>query len=199
MKIYYVTTNKLKAAEANAALNAFKAKSGADVQLPRYDMRLEEILDAEIDTTVRAKALKAYEHLAVPCVVEHSGLFMDALPGLLGGVGGFVWRAIEDRMCGFLRDGDSRGAVARSIVGYCDGRHVRLYHGEARGQIADKARGEYRLNWDPIFIPDGSDQTYGEMGLEKKGATSPAMIAWAAFLEELCIDQQPGRRSSEAL
>ena len=79
---------------------------------------------------MRRKALEAYEDLGVPCVVEHGGLFMDALPGLPGGIGQLMWDAVGDRMCGFLSPDDSRRAVARSVIGYCDGRQIWTYGGE---------------------------------------------------------------------
>ncbi|MEK7856741.1 MAG: hypothetical protein AAB288_11675, partial [Acidobacteriota bacterium] len=47
------------------------------------------------------------------------------------------------RLCGFLRANDSRGATARAILGYCDGRQIRLFRGETRGEVAERARGEY--------------------------------------------------------
>ena len=51
-----------------------------------------------------------------------------------------------------------------------------------RGTVTERARGEYKFNWDPIFIPDGFEQTYGQMGLEMKRLTSPVAKAWAEFL-----------------
>jgi XTP/dITP diphosphohydrolase len=123
--------------------------------------------------------------------VEHGGIFMDALPGLPGGIGQIIWNAVGDRICSFLGEQDSRGAVARSIIGYCDGKRVRTYTGETRGQITKSARGGYKFNWDPIFIPDGSDLTYGEMGPEKKQATSQSLKAWKAFLKAEFNSQLP--------
>jgi inosine/xanthosine triphosphate pyrophosphatase family protein len=38
------------------------------------------------------------------------------------------------------------------------------------------------FHWDPIFIPEERDQTYGEMGPKKKRETSPAVKAWDAFV-----------------
>jgi len=183
MKIYFVTKNKFKADEVQDFLNHFKTTSPINIEICVVDQQLQEILHPDIDIIVKNKALEAYQYLAVPCVVEHSGLFMDALPGLPGGVGQLIWNAIGDRMCDFLRDEDPRTATARSIIGYCDGRRVHLYRGETRGQVAKQSRGDYKFNWDPIFIPDGSDQTYGEMGPEKKRAISPTAKAWEAFLK----------------
>jgi XTP/dITP diphosphohydrolase len=190
MNIFYVTGSSFKPKEAEDYQNILKGQFSAEISIRITEKGLQEILDPDMDRVVRAKTLEAYKYLALPCIVEHSGLFMKALPGLPGGLGQLIWYAVGDRMCDFLRPQDSREATARSIIGYCDGRRVRLYHGETSGQVAERARGDYKFNWDPIFIPDGSDQTYGEMGLEKKRATSPAFKAWKEFLT---TEFPPGR------
>jgi len=121
--------------------------------------------------------------LSQPCVVEHSGLLMEALPKLPGGLGQIIWGAIGERMCSFLLEGDKRNATAQSFIGYCNGRHVQVYSGTMHGNIAESARGENKCNWDPIFIPRGSDKTYGEMEPEEKRSTSPSIKAWKSFLK----------------
>ncbi|MEO5685238.1 MAG: non-canonical purine NTP pyrophosphatase [Chitinophagaceae bacterium] len=183
MKIYFVTSNTYKAAEIAAYFKEAAKQPGFNIELCIIKTSVQEILHEDIEVIVKRKALEAYASFGGPCVVEHGGVFMDALPGLPGGIGQIVWNAVGDRICSFLNEHDSRGAAARSIIGYCDGKRVRTYTGETRGQITTAARGEYKFNWDPIFIPDGSDLTYGEMGAEKKRATSQSLKAWKAFLK----------------
>ena len=191
MKIYFVTNNTSKAEELQDYL-ASAPPAVPDLQIAVFQSELFEVLDCDIDRIVTNKALDAFQRVGLPCVVEHSGLFMDALPGLPGGLGQTIWRSIGDRMCGFLHHDDSRAATARSVIGYCDGRRVTLFHGETRGQIAQRAQGEHSFNWDPIFIPDGSDHTYAEMGMAAKRATSPVCKAWDAFVKSVALaDQRP--------
>jgi XTP/dITP diphosphohydrolase len=183
VKLYVLTTNPFKIAEIEdyAACRDLGKKHGLDLCFVKHD--IQEILHPNIETIVRQKAVDAYAYVRRPCLVEHGGLFLDALPGLPGGVGKIVWSAIGDRMCGFLRDSDSREATGRSFLAYCDGRHVRVYLGETRGRITDCARGAYICGWDPIFIPETADVTYGEMGPERKRETSPFVKAWDKLLE----------------
>jgi XTP/dITP diphosphohydrolase len=183
MKIYFVTKNTNKISEFRDYLQHCSVGSRIGIDFCIIEQHLDDILHHDLDVIVRHKVLEAYQEFRLPCVVEHGGLFMDALAGLPGGVGQVVWDAVKDRMCGFLHADDSKGAVARSIIGYCDGRRVRTYRGETRGLVAEHSRGEYLFHWDPIFIPEGSDQTYGEMGPEKKRETSPTVKAWDAFLK----------------
>lgn len=183
MKLYFLTTSRFKIKEAKhyATWRGINAKYGLELAIVKHDV--QEILHSDVEVMVRKKAVEAYDYLRYPCVVEHGGLFMDALPGLPGGVGKIVWKAVGDKMCKFLGPGDSREATARSYLGFCDGRHVRVYVGETRGRIAKGKRGHYKFAWDPIFLPENSAITYGEMGLQGKKKTSPTVKAWDKFLE----------------
>ena len=192
MKIYYVTTNEFKITEARDYVASHHMEDRLDLSFLRSDV--QEILHYDVSLIVRQKTIEAFKHIRWPCVVEHGGLFMDALPGLPGGVGKIVWDAVGERICGFLSTDDPRGATARSFLGYCDGRRVRVYVGETRGRIADRARGAYSFAWDPIFIPEGSEKTYGEMGLEGKRTTSPVVKAWEAFMRAEVPKAGPAER-----
>ncbi|HEX5734312.1 MAG TPA: non-canonical purine NTP pyrophosphatase [Blastocatellia bacterium] len=190
MKIYFVTKNRFKITEVLDYFKHSDIKSRANIDLFIVEQEVQEILHPNIEVIVRQKAVEAYQYLGLPCVVEHGGIFMDDLPGLPGGVGQIVWDAVGDRMCSFLRREDSRGATARSVIGYCDGKRVHIYQGETRGEVAECSRGDYTFHWDPIFIPEGSDQTYGEMGMEKKRSTSPVVKAWDTFLKAKFLNHQ---------
>jgi XTP/dITP diphosphohydrolase len=73
------------------------------------------------------------------------------------------------------------------MIGYCDGRRISTFTGETKGSITKESRGDYHFNWDPIFIPEGYTQTYGEMGPQMKLATSQAMKAWDNFLAAVAM------------
>ncbi|HYP53957.1 MAG TPA: non-canonical purine NTP pyrophosphatase [Pyrinomonadaceae bacterium] len=191
MRIYFVTMNELKFAEAEAFVKAFAAESGAEVSVRHVRLDLPEMMTVDMEELVRRKAVAAYRSFGLPCVVEHSGLFMKALRNLPGVLGKMIWDSVGERMSSFLLQGDERDAVARSVLGYCDGRRINIYRGETPGHIADRPRGDYDFCWDPIFIPHGGDQTYGELGPEAKLATSPAAQAWKLFLDDAVL----GRRA----
>lgn len=53
--------------------------------------------------------------------------------------------------------------------------------GECRGRIAEEIRGEQGFGYDPVFIPDGYDKTFAEMGTDFKNSISHR----AKALEEL--------------
>jgi XTP/dITP diphosphohydrolase len=189
LKVYFVTANHYKISELADYVERHEVQSRFGVEICPIKRVLRDLLLPDIEVIVRHKALEAYKEVRRPCVVEHGGLLLDAwrssdglTPGLLGGIGQVVWRTVGDRMCGFLRDGEPREATAVSVIGYCDGLRVRVHRGETRGKVTERALGEYEFNWDPIFIPDGFEQTYGQMGLEMKRSTSPVAKAWDEFL-----------------
>lgn len=181
MNIYVLTTNRFKAAELAYYKRWRRIEKRFGVELCVVKQDLHEILVPDIPHIVRQKAVEAYRHMGLPCVVEHGGIYMKALPGLPGSVGKIVWDAVEDRICGFLRETDSREATVKSYLGYCDGQDVRVYEGLTKGRIADRARGRYAFAWDPIFIPGDESRTYGQMGLDGKRHSSPTYKAWDAF------------------
>jgi len=195
MKIYFVTTNEKKIAESDERLKRFVARVETqerirlEIEICPFRQDLDELLAPDIERIVRKKAIEAYRVVRLPCVVEHGGLFLDAWrgrrgsPGLLGGIGQIVWEAVNDRMCGFLRAEDTRGAEAHSVIGYCDGKRVRVYSGMTKGEVTEHARGNRGFRWDPIFKPTDCDLTYGEMAPEAKRETSPDEKAWDLFFD----------------
>ena len=43
-----------------------------------------------------------------------------------------------------------------------------FFKGVVRGKISSEPRGKYGFHYDPIFIPKGSEKTFGEMSIEEK-------------------------------
>ena len=197
MKIYFVTANEKKIAESEERLKRFvdrvQTQEGVhfEIEICPFRKGLDELLALDIREIVRKKTLVAYREVRLPCVVEHGGLFLDAWrpsggkAGLLGGIGQTVWDAVGDGMCNFLREADSRGAEAQSVVGYCDGKRIRTFCGITKGEVTEHARGDRGFRWDPIFMPIGCDMTYGEMAPEAKRETSPDEKAWDLFFQSL--------------
>jgi len=48
-----------------------------------------------------------------------------------------------------------------------DGKET-LFEGICNGRIIRERRGSKGFGYDPVFIPDGSDKTFGEMEMEEK-------------------------------
>ncbi len=175
--IYFVTVNADKAREAQECLVPF------DIQVRIVPHRLIEILDLDAEAVARDKVLQAHRQLGHPCAIEHGALELEALAELPGGLTKPIWHRLRERVCDLIPEGASRRVVARSVVAFCDGRKLHFFHGETRGRLATRAAGENGFSWDPIFIPDGAEQTFAEMDAATKANFSHGQAAWRRFAE----------------
>lgn len=73
------------------------------------------------------------------------------------------------------------GVDAECRVALCiPGQEVKLFTGRTRGTIV-QPRGDNKFGWDPVFCPDGYDQTYAELPSEVKNEISHRAKALAFF------------------
>ena len=91
---------------------------------------------------------------------------------------------------GFLKRTAAKGepAIARTVIGFCDGMKIETYVGETKGTIAQAPRGNRDFYWDTIFCPDFSPaKTYAEIvesaGLQKKLAHAQSYRAIRRFVQ----------------
>jgi len=171
MKLFFVTDNKFKKREATEYLR------NSRIKLEIYDYSVQEIMHYDLEEIVRDKCLKAYELIRTPCVVEHGGLYINAWGKLPAGLSKVFWDKIDGDICKLVPNHD-RSATAKVVVGFCDGKNIKLFEGETKGRIAKKAKGKYKFQWDPIFIPEGSEMTFAQLGSEGKAKYSQARKAW---------------------
>jgi XTP/dITP diphosphohydrolase len=179
MRLRFLSSNPNKIAEATAILSA------AGFELIAVEKKLDEIQSADVEFLVRDKCIRAFRLIGRPVFVEHTGLFIEALNGFPGGLTQIFWDTLGAERVATLFGKDDGRAVARTRIGYCDGRCVHQFEGEVRGMLASEPRGD-PSQWDCVFVPDDSDQTFAEMG-ERKNEISmrrAALDRFAAFLSE---------------
>jgi len=81
---------------------------------------------------------------------------------------------------------DGRRARFRCVVVLArNGNLLGTFEGIAEGSIADEARGDSGFGYDPIFVPDGFGQTFGELPNEVKNTISHRAKAIRALAERL--------------
>lgn len=196
LAVAYVTKNRFKIEENEIVRDHVRLADGSlvgdvfEFRIQKLD--LKEDLEIDLDTLVRAEAIKAYYILRVPCVVEHAGLiFKDkSIVGYPGGLTKPMWDSLGDD---FITETHSAGreAIARAVVGYCDGMRVRTFSGDTPGFIANEPRGDRKFYWDTVFVPSTEEDgmTYAEivehpsLGLPRKVELSQSTKAMTAFLE----------------
>jgi len=138
--------------------------------------------NAELKAKVAARAS------SLPALADDSGLVVPALGGKPG-IHSARWAgAAKDfaaamgrvhRLLGGLKD---RRAffVAVLVLAWPDGR-IESFRGEAHGTLVFPPRGGRGFGYDPIFLPEGGRETFGEMQPEAKHKISHRAKAFAAF------------------
>lgn len=163
VKAVFVTTNEHKRREAQEVLG---------VELETASPDVPEIQALDVAEVAIRKAGSAYEALGsppFPVLVEDSGLVIGAWNGLPGALTKwFVSSVGNDGILGMLSGAEDRSATAVCAVAVAgESGSVRVFVGEVAGSIATEPRGEGGFGWDPIFVPEGGELTYAEMGEAK--------------------------------
>lgn len=106
---------------------------------------------------------------------DDTGLEIDALGGKPG-VYTARWAgepaANRRKALQELADKPNRTAQFRTVVTLIDRTGTRQVDGIVRGRIATEERGDGGFGYDPVFIPEGYDQTFAELPAETKNTIS---------------------------
>ena len=134
------------------------------------------------------KARAAATATGLPALSDDSGLVVPALGGAPGiysarwaGPGKDFGEAMA-RVHRELGDRDrSASFVSVLALAWPDGEEV-LFRGEVHGTLSWPPRGDNGFGYDPIFVPQGRDITFGEMAPEEKYAIDHRARAFAKLV-----------------
>ena len=126
------------------------------------------------EENAKLKALGASKKLPGLVIADDSGLEVDTLdgtPGIYSARYAGANATDRDKIDKLLRElarvgatQDGRRARFRCVVALArNGNLVERFEGIVEGRIADEARGDSGFGYDPIFIPEGFEQTFGEL------------------------------------
>jgi len=181
MKIYFVTSNKFKVEEFRKILEP-------TVKVEHIEISYPELRSDDPEEIAELAAKQLADILKKPVMVEDSGLFIKALNDFPGTCSAYIHKRIG--LKGILKLMDvvkDRTAYYKSAIGYClPGKEPISFLGVERGKIATKISGKYGFGHDPIFIPEGSKKTYGEMkdGSKRKKFRKVAVLKLVRFLNK---------------
>jgi XTP/dITP diphosphohydrolase len=173
--LIFATNNTNKVVEIRSLLNeTFKIislfEAGIYVDIPEPFNTLEE--------NAIEKSAFIYKLKGVSCFAEDTGLEVKALngePGVKSARYAGDERSFDnniDKLLGKLRHVTDRSARFRTVICLTvNGKHD-IFEGICKGTIIAEKRGNYGFGYDPVFIPEGSEKTFGEMGLEEKNIFS---------------------------
>jgi XTP/dITP diphosphohydrolase len=165
----------------------FTAVSAGELGLPEP----EETADT-FRGNAELKALAAARGAGEPALADDSGLACDGLAGAPGIYSarwagpskdfGAAMQMVEDALkAETTPDGevDRRASfVCVLSLAWPDG-HVVSFEGQVRGQLVFPPRGDRGFGYDPIFVPEGETETFGEIDPVRKHSMSHRAIAFA--------------------
>jgi len=161
----------------------FEAKSAKE-----YGLLEPDETGTTFEENAYIKAYAAAKATGLPALSDDSGLCVDALDGAPG-VYTANWAETPDGSRDFGM-AMQRTEVALQEVGAAEpaqrtGRFVAViclafpdgeaeyYRGEAEGTLVWPPRGTLGFGYDPVFLPNGFDKTFGEMSAEQKHGWKP--------------------------
>lgn len=151
----------------------------------------------ETGTTFEANAILKAEAAAaaanLPALADDSGLVVDALDGAPG-IYSARWAGpdkdfatamakIEEALAeADASDPAQRTARFVAVLALAfPGGPVETFRGEVEGHLVWPPRGENGFGYDPMFVPEGYERTFGEMRADEKHRLSHRARAFAAF------------------
>lgn len=161
-------------------------EAGIEEEIPEPFFTFEE--------NALAKAKYAYDKTGIVTFAEDSGL---VVPALNGDPGVFSARyagepksdlANTEKLLKELEGHTDRAAYYTTIICLAGLGEVHYFSGRCEGHIATAMRGNGGFGYDPVFIPAGYAQTFGELPASVKSAVShraKAMKDFIAFLAAL--------------
>lgn len=200
MKIVFATNNQHKLQEIRDILGSeFEIVSlkdiGCDVDIPETGNTLEE--------NAMQKAQYVYYHYNLSCFADDTGLEVEALNGEPGVHSARYAEGTnhdsEANMAKLLRNlegKDNRKARFRTVIaliqkqdvcpcGCTSIKKVNRFEGIVDGSIATEKHGTAGFGYDPIFVPEGYDKSFAELGESIKNGISHRARAVAKLAEYL--------------
>ncbi len=149
----------------------------------------------ETADTLKGNALQKAEYVAshyhIDCFADDTGLEVDALGGAPGvhsaryaGGEGHDSEANMRKLLAELGENNNRKARFRTVIALIEleddestefplhFNNTKFFEGIVEGQITRERHGDEGFGYDPIFQPDGYEQTFAELGMEIKNRIS---------------------------
>lgn len=197
MKLVLATRNAHKLEEIQAIFDFH----GLEV-LSAFDFPEIPDVEEDADTFVGNAVKKAVEIAkATGCwtLADDSGLEVDALDGAPGVFSARYagepcdYAANNEKLLQELADKSDRSARFKTVIALSDpDGHAKTVEGACPGKIIQELRGANGFGYDPLFIPDGYNETFAELDAAVKNkishranALAAAHAAWGNLLASL--------------
>lgn len=185
-KLVFATNNAHKLDEIRAIL-------GDKIEvLSLKDINCDADIPETADTLEGNAVLKAeyiYKNYGLDCFADDTGLEVEALGGAPGvysaryaGGDGHDSEANMRKLLKELDGKQNRKAQFRTAICLIEQGEEHLFEGIVKGSIIEQKRGASGFGYDPVFMPEGYEETFAEMGNAEKNKISHR----ARAVEKLC-------------
>ncbi len=187
-KIVFATNNQHKLEEIR------KITQGSLEILSLTDIGCNEEIDETgitLNENALIKATYVKERYGFDCFADDTGLEVDALEGAPGvysaRYAGEACRPEDnmEKLLAEMKETENRRAQFRTVIALrCNGEN-HLFEGVIRGSIIREKKGNEGFGYDPIFMPEGYDKTFAELGIEVKNQISHRAVATGKLMHFL--------------
>ncbi len=174
-KLVFATNNQHKLSEVRQILGKdFEILSLSDIQC--FD-DIPETADT-LEGNAEQKANWVLEKYGYDCFADDTGLEIDALdgrPGVFSARYAGEGCSFEDNMLKVLdemKGKENRKARFATVICLKLNGETHFFEGEVKGHILEEERGDKGFGYDPVFVPEGFDKTFAELGDEVKNKIS---------------------------
>jgi XTP/dITP diphosphohydrolase len=145
------------------------------------------------------KSATIHKMTGMDCFAEDSGLEVDALKGAPGvqsarfsGVHGDD-AANNKKLLSLLENEQNRGAQFKTVISLIINGQNYFFEGTCQGEIAKNMQGSHGFGYDPLFIPNGYNNTFAELNPDIKNQIShrkKAVSKMIAFLLQETLNKK---------
>ena len=193
MKIVFATNNKHKLEEIKDILGkdfeiVSLAEIGCHEDIPETGLTLEE--------NARQKSTYIVEHYNHDCFADDTGLEVDALNGEPGVHSARYAEGTDHdseanmrKLLSKMSNVKDRTARFRTVISLIINGVEHQFEGRVEGRVATEKHGTEGFGYDPIFIPEGYNKSFAELGEEVKNQISHrarAVKKLAEYLSSSC-------------
>lgn len=131
-----------------------------------------------LEGNAQQKAEYIYKHFGFDCFADDTGLEVDALNGAPGVFSARYAgndnnsEANMQKLLQNLQGTDNRKAQFRTVICLIMEGKTHLFEGICKGKIIEEKRGNTGFGYDPIFVPEGYNETFAELGNDIKNKIS---------------------------
>ncbi len=173
--LVFATNNENKLKEVRAMLGEkYEIRSLKDIGC---NVDIPETADT-FEGNARQKVEFVKKFYGFDCFADDSGLQVNALGGEPGVYSARYagedhnFEANNNKLLLNLQGKEDRSARFVTVIAlYYEGK-IHYFEGSVNGHIAEERRGDGGFGYDPIFVPDGYDQTFSELGNDIKNKIS---------------------------